>query len=166
MQHVPRANAKILYEDPLERKRRERELRISQERIELAQMQDPFSKLGSHRGPTVIERSTPHLTLEPTSYASTPVPTAHPLQSTGLAAIGATGATPRVLPPLLQYHTQQPPAQYPDQNHNSPRTAVRKAAQVAGKIGQPDAQRHYDTFVQGDPLPQPVQIGVHNEHSG
>ena len=29
MQHVPRANTKILYEDPLERKRRERELRIS-----------------------------------------------------------------------------------------------------------------------------------------
>ena len=105
MQHVPRANAKILYEDPLERKRRERELRISQERIELAEMQDPFAKLGTHRGPTVIERST-HLTLEPTAYASTPAPTAHPLQSAGLAAIGATGATPRVLPPLISPHTQ------------------------------------------------------------
>lgn len=36
MQQVNRANNKILYEDPLERKRRERELRIQQERIELA----------------------------------------------------------------------------------------------------------------------------------
>ena len=127
-------------------------------------MKDPFAKLGTHRGPTGIERSSSHLTLEPvTSFAGTPVPTALPLQSAGLAAIGATGATPRVLPPLLPAYQQRP--QYPDPNHYSPRTGTRKAAQVAGKIGQPDAQRHYDAFVRGDPLPQPVPIGGHNENS-
>lgn len=38
MQQVNRANNKVLYEDPLERKRREREVRIQQERIELMHM--------------------------------------------------------------------------------------------------------------------------------
>ena len=42
-----RANTKILYEDPLERKKRERELRIQQERAEQAAMQDPFARLGN-----------------------------------------------------------------------------------------------------------------------
>jgi len=37
-QHVNRTNNKIVYEDPLERKKRERELRIQREREEQAQM--------------------------------------------------------------------------------------------------------------------------------
>jgi hypothetical protein len=43
---VPPELSKIVYQDPLERKKREREERIERERAEMANRQDPFASLG------------------------------------------------------------------------------------------------------------------------
>ncbi len=43
---MPPELSKIVYQDPLERKKREREERIERERAEMANRQDPFANLG------------------------------------------------------------------------------------------------------------------------
>jgi len=53
---VNRANHKILYEDPLEKKRRERQERIDKERAEMANLSDPFAQLGTSGNARAIQR--------------------------------------------------------------------------------------------------------------
>lgn len=47
LSQVNRVNNKILYEDPLDKKRRERQQRINSERAEMANLSDPFAHLGT-----------------------------------------------------------------------------------------------------------------------
>lgn len=46
---VPPELSKIVYQDPLERKKRERQERIERERAEMAKGLDPFANLGQRQ---------------------------------------------------------------------------------------------------------------------